>query len=404
MLRRRSVRRYVCEVLAADGAAAAAGSTAGEGAADGGGGPDGRVTGFRQLPGCLSDPALARAYSITWRPGLVAAGGKDGVVSVWGSREAEAGTLAANAAVPPLLSGKLHKGWIAEVQFLSAACGNASGSGGDGCGGGGGLLRLLTAGNDGTVGLWDLGRAAEAGGRGGLVPQCLARATDLHSGGIFSLHERGGRLLTAAKDASVAISSLGEGSRAGGAALTVLHRYEDLHSGVVKCARWRDDHCFASCGNDRRLVVVDSRQPTSTGPCFAIEGAHGSAINCLRWHPSEQHLLLSSSHDPAALVQDLRSPGQPLHRLLGHAQGARVGSIYQPAWVAGGAAVATGCERSTLLSLYCTRTGAAISRGDAGFSLGAALCRGAAPGDPLLVSAPRSVLLFAPTWGAEAPA
>ena len=227
-----SVRRYVCEVLAADGAAAAAGSTAGEGAADGGGGPDGRVTGFRQLPGCLSDPALARAYSITWRPGLVAvraswknmarlrqllcsrtrvaravpgtalffvlrltlaaplplrpalaqAGGKDGVVSVWGSREAEAGTLAANAAVPPLLSGKLHKGWIAEVQFLSAACGNASGSGGDGCGGGGGLLRLLTAGNDGTVGLWDLGRAAEAGGRGGLVPQCLARATDLHSG------------------------------------------------------------------------------------------------------------------------------------------------------------------------------------------------------------------------------
>ena len=96
----------------------------------------------------------------------------------------------------------------------------------------------------------------------------------------------------------------------------------------------------------------------------------------------------------------LDPPPPPCHTL--HL--CRVGSIYQPAWVAGGAAVATGCERSTLLSLYCTRTGAAISRGDAGFSLGAALCRGAAPGDPLLVSAPRSVLLFAPTWGAEAPA
>lgn len=64
------------------------------------------------------------------------------------------------------------------------------------------------------------------------LPQTLPPASHLRpTGGIFSLHERGGRLLTAAKDASVAISSLGEGSRAGGAALTVLHRYEDLHSG-----------------------------------------------------------------------------------------------------------------------------------------------------------------------------
>lgn len=74
-----------------------------------------------------------------------------------------------------------------------------------------------------------------------------------------------------------------------------------------------------------------------------------------------------------------------------------MGAIYQPAFCAGGDAVATSCERSTLLSLYCARTGAAISRGDAGITVGATAC-GPARGDPLLCSTGRTVFLFSPTW------
>lgn len=56
------------------------GGGGGSGGSSGGGGGGGsgaealtgaRVSGFRQLPGCLHDPALARAYSVDWRPGLV---------------------------------------------------------------------------------------------------------------------------------------------------------------------------------------------------------------------------------------------------------------------------------------------------------------------------------------------
>lgn len=39
------------------------------------------------------------------------AGGKDGVVAVWGSRQLEAGALPAHEAEAPLLAHKLHKGW-----------------------------------------------------------------------------------------------------------------------------------------------------------------------------------------------------------------------------------------------------------------------------------------------------
>lgn len=108
--------------------------------------------------------------------------------------------------------------------------------------------------------------------------------------------------------------------------------------------------------------------------------------------------MLSVSHDPAILIHDLRRPGEPLHRLAGHAPAAgRISGIYQPSWVAGGAAVATACERSTLLSLYCARTGATISRGDTGLAVGATFC-GPRRGDLLLATVARGVHAFAPTW------
>ena len=211
-----SVRRYVCEVLS--------GAADSDSGGDGGDVPDGAaIRGFRQLPGCLHDAALARAYSVDWRPGLVVvsgrgqgprlqhrtgqrevppaaaalaashpcapscpqAGGKDGVVSVWGSRQLEAGQVAPDERVPPLLSHKLHKGWVADVQLVGSSLPAAGDPASSGSSSGGDALLLLTAGNDGAVCLWDLGRAAQTGGGargGGLVPQCLARSTDLHSG------------------------------------------------------------------------------------------------------------------------------------------------------------------------------------------------------------------------------
>lgn len=75
----------------------------------------------------------------------------------------------------------------------------------------------------------------------------------------------------------------------------------------------------------------------------------------------------------------------------------RIGAIYQPAFVGGGNAVAASCERSTLLSLYCTSTGAAISRGDVGAAVGATACGGRL-GDPLLCTSSRAVHLYAPEW------
>lgn len=132
--------------------------------------------------------------------------------------------------------------------------------------------------------------------------------------------ECGGRVATASKDCTVSVTAL---RPTGGLALQ--HRYDTLHEHVVKCVRWQQRqqedggcHVFGSCGNDRRVCIVDTRQSPGAGASLVLEEVHSSVINCLRWHPSDANLLLSTSNDPHILLHDLRNPSQPLFTLLGH--------------------------------------------------------------------------------------
>lgn len=386
-----SVQRYVCEVLAAPG-----GGDGGVTERWDGPPPSGAaIRGFSRLPGLLVDPALARAYSVDWRPGLVAAGGKDGHAAVWGSAGLEAGDGDGDTEILPLLSYKLHKGWISDVQLW-------------GGGGGAGEVLLLSAANDGVVALWDVGKSAERalGGRTAhnAMPKPLARTDDLHAGGIFSMHAAAGRVATGSKDCSVVVSTVDSGA----GAFSVVRRYDDLHDGVVKCVRWRPDgsgggggsaEVFASCGNDRAVRVVDVREGPASGSGLVIEDAHATAINCLRWSPGDAHLILTASNDPSLLLHDLRSPAQSLHTFLGHVTKPRAKGIYQPAFVAGGAAVAAAADPSDRLSLYSVADGRTVSRGEVDLAVGATAA-GAGPCAPLLVTANRCVALLAPRWEA----
>lgn len=67
----------------------------------------------------------------------------------------------------PLLSAKLHKSWIADVQLLPADGLSLHAAA---------LPTLLTASNDGSVRLWDLSKGCDG------MPLELAQADDLHTG------------------------------------------------------------------------------------------------------------------------------------------------------------------------------------------------------------------------------
>jgi len=75
-----------------------------------------------------------------------------------------------------LLSAKLHKSWIADVQLLSAEAAKKQQEPHDGSSQASGLPQMLTASNDGSVSLWDLSKCCE--GR----PPRVAHADSLHTG------------------------------------------------------------------------------------------------------------------------------------------------------------------------------------------------------------------------------
>ena len=156
----------------------------------------------------------------------------------------------------------------------------------------------------------------------------------------------------------------------------------DAHESVVKCVRFRDSHTLASAGNDRALKIIDLRSPRASsssggsgGGCGrdfsveAIEDAHDQAVNSVRWHPTDDHLVLSASFDRRIRLFDLRriSAG-PLFEYTGHvAPGVHNAKlIYHPVFLDGGSCILTPGDKADYLSLYCTKTGSTISRGAIG--------------------------------------
>lgn len=339
-------------------------------------------------------------HSIDCRPGLVVAGGKGGVVALWGLRSRDACRV---EAVPALLQASLHRGWVADVQFWDPPGRDMHAAP---------VPWLVSAGNDGAVCLWDLGQT-QAGGweRGSEVqsasPRRLAAAPpDLHSGaGVFSLHAAASACLTGAKDGSVAVCALHPAG-----ALTALQRYAAPHAGrVVKSVRWAPPGdaapaLFATGGDDGRVVCVDAREDPRVSPALTLDARSPAGVASVRWHPGrEGRLLASTSQAPELLIHDLRAPREPVHCLDEGAGRRRLPGIYQPCFLPGTDLLTASSAGSAALSLHCCRTGATLSRGAVGGELGPlAAWGGDQPREKggaqvaLLACVPRGVRLFAP--------
>ena len=233
---------------------------------------------------------------------------------------------------------------------------------------------LLTAANDGSAAVWDVGACASGGGgRPAGMPRQLASAPSLHGGaGVFSLDavavSGGVRAVTAAKDGSAALATLTSDGR-----LVVEAMHSEAHDGVAKCVRWSDGGCggeggaagttFASCGNDGCVRTWDARASPAAGPCVTM-AAFDCVANAVRWRPGCGATLAAAGPHAELRVFDVRAPAAPLAVARGHVPPGVCSGIYQPAYAgAGGAWLAACGPRARVLSLYDSATGAAVSRG-----------------------------------------
>jgi WD40 repeat protein len=227
-----------------------------------------------------------------------------------------------------LLEWRASRGWIGSVQFVS-------------CDG-----KLLTVSNDSLVKLWDVSLVDDSN-----APKLLAANDSLHSSGIFQAHCSRNSLFTASKDKSVALSSISD------AGFTFVRRFEALHRACVKTVRARNDNVsvFASAGMDRCIAIGDVRGD-SDAPSIAIRDAHQSPISSVVWHGD---LLLSASYDTTLKLHDVRRADRVLFELP--VPGGK--AIVRPAFCNKGRNVVSGSDGMRLLSLFCTQSGSAVSRG-----------------------------------------
>lgn len=255
--------------------------------------------------------------------------GKAGMIALWDTARADAVQSDSHDESPedessfvhPVLSWKAHSGrWIADAKFLPGGLGKTT-SPTEAA-----PSRLLTAGNDGTVCLWDLSKVSSSAG----APKLFHRTgKEYHSSGIFSMdvlspsvQSNDGNseimICTGSKDKSIAVSSLGS---------FVLARKpqwrSQYHTAKVGCVKLQTptSTLLASASDDGIVALHDYRMNGSSSSSSSIvaelEDAHNRPHSVV-WDPCHESIFVTAGLDPIVKVWDCRNLSKPIASLEGH--------------------------------------------------------------------------------------
>lgn len=89
------------------------------------------------------------------------------------------------------------------------------------------------------------------------------------------------------------------------------------HTSVVGDVDWHatNENLFASVGDDRMLILWDTRSPTE--PKLQVQ-AHDREILAVAFSPATEHLLVTGSADKTSILHDIRMPTKKLHVFESH--------------------------------------------------------------------------------------
>ncbi|KAK9900831.1 WD40 repeat-like protein [Cystobasidium minutum MCA 4210] len=128
-----------------------------------------------------------------------------------------------------------------------------------------------------------------------------------------------GHLLSASEDTTVCHWDI-KGYTKANSVLEPLRVYRG-HTAVVEDVAWKPDvdNIFASVGDDRQLMLWDTRGSGSSGnqPTSKIE-AHSAEVNCVAFSPSSPNHFLTGSADKTIGLWDIRNLKSKLHTFIHH--------------------------------------------------------------------------------------
>lgn len=92
------------------------------------------------------------------------------------------------------------------------------------------------------------------------------------------------------------------------------------HEGVVEDVSWNnlEAHLLASVGDDRRLLVWDTRASGRKSASTCVTRAHRREINAVAFNPYSSHVLATASADRSVAVWDMRNMSTKVHSCEAH--------------------------------------------------------------------------------------
>jgi hypothetical protein len=264
--------------------------------------------------------------------------GKAGLIALWDTNTGNDndGNTTDEVFVDPVLSWKAHNGrWIADAKFLPSSTQKTSKQSDSSET----PSRLVSAGNDGTVCLWDLSTVSSSTG----APKLLHRTgKSYHGSGIFCMdlssssmsptinsssdgkkhinkNSSDAMICTGSKDKSVAVSSLGSLQVAGSTGEPLWRsQFHTAKVGAVKL-KGRGSTLLASASDDGLVALHDFRASGSDSASLVakLQDAHHRPHSVL-WDPSNEFGFVTAGLDPIVKVWDQRNLSEPVLCLQGH--------------------------------------------------------------------------------------
>lgn len=160
--------------------------------------------------------------------------------------------------------------------------------------------------------------------KGGCNPDLRLRGHKMEGYGLAWSPHNAGHLLSGSDDATICLwDTFSAKSRT----LDAMQIYAG-HTGVVEDVAWhcRHPHLFGSVGDDKALMLWDTRRPAADACLHKVE-AHAAEVNCLAFNPVNEFILATGSADKTVALFDIRNLGERLHTFMAHSE-----EVFQLSW------------------------------------------------------------------------
>uniref|UniRef100_A0A8C8HER1 Histone-binding protein RBBP4-like N-terminal domain-containing protein n=1 Tax=Oncorhynchus tshawytscha TaxID=74940 RepID=A0A8C8HER1_ONCTS len=135
-----------------------------------------------------------------------------------------------------------------------------------------------------------------------------------------------GNLLSASDDHTICLWDIGAGPKEG--KIVDAKTIFTGHTAVVEDVSWHLLHesLFGSVADDQKLMIWDTRSNNTSKPSHAVD-AHTAEVNCLSFNPYSEFILATGSADKTVALWDLRNLKLKLHSFESHKD-----EIFQVQW------------------------------------------------------------------------